>query len=46
MIDFLIMKKLKNSQEIFGKFGKSLEIIAGHKTPNFENFHKFFLKMQ
>ena len=40
--DFEKVEKLSGDfREILGNFSKK---IAGHKTPNFENFRKFFLK--
>ena len=40
--DFEKAEKISgNFREILGNFSKK---IAGHKTPNFENFRKFFLK--
>ena len=40
--DFEKVEKISgNFREILGNFSKK---IAGHKTPNFENFRKFFLK--
>ena len=40
--DFKKVEKISgNFREILGNFSKK---IAGHKTPNFENFRQFFLK--
>ena len=40
--DFEKVEKISgNFREILGNFSKK---IVGHKTPNFENFRKFFLK--
>ena len=40
--DFEKVEKISgNFREILGNFSKK---IAGHKTPNFENYRKFFLK--